>query len=92
MESPTYASTVHTMVSLSVDPWKGPPVRLTCVPGMASSPKVRYANGMSGKVGSSAHGHNGAPVKGTHKAESIDHPGTNGTRVNGATTNGANGH
>ena len=60
--------------------------------GMASNPKLRYANGMTGKVGSSAHGHNGAPVKGTHKDESIEHPGTNGTRVNGATTNGANGH
>ena len=59
---------------------------------MASSPKVRYANGMTGRVGSSAHDHNGAPIKGTHKEESSGNPGTNGTRVNGATTNGANGH
>lgn len=59
---------------------------------MASDPKLRHANGMSGKVSSSAHDHNGAPIKGTHKGESIDHAGTNGTRVNGAATNGANGH
>ena len=60
--------------------------------GMASDPKLRYANGMSGKVSSSAHDNNGAPIKGMHEDESIDHAGTNGTRVNGASTNGANGH
>ena len=60
--------------------------------GMASDSKLRNANGMSGKVGSSAHSDNGAPVKGTHKGESTEHAGTNGTRVNGAATNGANGH
>ena len=60
---------------------------------MASDAKLRHANGMSGKVSSSAHDHNGAPVKGTHKEDSADHAGTNGTRVNGASTvNGANGH
>ena len=60
---------------------------------MAKSANLRVANGMTGKVGFSAHDHNGAPVKGTHKDESIAHAGTNGTRVNGAsTTNGANGH
>ena len=60
---------------------------------MTSDSKLRHANGMSGKVSSSAHDHNGAPVKGTHKDESLDHAGTNGTRVNGASTvNGANGH
>ncbi len=63
---------------------------------MTSNPKVRYANGMSGKV-NSVHEHNGAPIKGTHKSESSDHVGTNGTRVNGAATNGhatngVNGH
>lgn len=49
---------------------------------------------MTGKIGLSAHDDNGAPIKGTHhKRESIDHPGTNGERVNGA-SNGhpANGH
>lgn len=60
--------------------------------GMASSAKNRTANGMSTKIGSSDHDHNGAPIKGTHKDESIDNAGTNGTRVNGAATNGANGH
>ena len=59
---------------------------------MAKSPNLRVANGMTGKVGFSAHDHNGAPVKGTHKDESIAHAGTNGTRVNGAAANGANGH
>ena len=44
------------------------------------------------KSSSSAHGHNGAPIKGTHKAESNEHTGTNGSRINGAATNGANGH
>lgn len=61
---------------------------------MAKSPNLRVANGMTGKVGFSAHDDNGAPVKGTHRdRESIDHPGTNGERVNGA-SNGhpANGH
>lgn len=60
--------------------------------GMTSNPKLRYANGMTGRVGSSVHDHNGAPIKGTHRDESIDHAGTNGSRVNGAATNGANGH
>ncbi|KAL9128111.1 MAG: hypothetical protein Q9175_007597 [Cornicularia normoerica] len=59
--------------------------------GMASDPKLRHANGMSGKVSSSAHDHNGAPIKGTHKDESIGHAGTNGIRVRacyaGATRN-----
>lgn len=59
---------------------------------MASDPKLRYANGMSGKVSSSADHENGAPIKGTHSEESIDHAGTKGTRVNGDATNGANGH
>ncbi len=59
---------------------------------MAKSPNLRAANGMSGKIGFSAHDHNGAPIKGTHKAESIGNAGTNGTRVNGAATDGANGH
>ena len=61
-------------------------------PGMAAKPGLRHANGMTGKVSSSGHNSNGAPVKGTHKGESIDNAGTNGTRVNGAATNGANGH
>lgn len=63
---------------------------------MTTNPKLRYANGMTGRVGQSAHDHNGAPIKGTHRDESIDHAGTNGSRVNGTTngasTNGANGH
>lgn len=59
---------------------------------MAKSPNLRVANGMTGKVGLSAHDHNGAPVKGTHRDESIADAGTNGTRVNGAAANGANGH
>ena len=59
---------------------------------MTSDPKLVQANGMNGKVGSSAHDHNGAPIKGTHKDESINNAGTNGSRVNGAATNGANGH
>lgn len=60
--------------------------------GMTSNSKLRYANGMSGKNTSSVHGHNGAPIKATHKHESNHHAGTNGTRVNGAAINGANGH
>ncbi len=59
--------------------------------GMTSNPKLRHANGMTGKV-SSIHGHNGAPIKGVHKVESTEHAGTNGTRLNGAATNGVNGH
>ena len=59
---------------------------------MTSDPKLRYANGMTGRVGVSAHDHNGAPVKGTHKEESSKPAGTNGTRLNGAASNGANGH
>ena len=59
---------------------------------MAKSPNLRVANGMTGKVGFSGHDHNGAPVPGTHRKESIEHPGTNGIRVNGAAANGANGH
>ena len=58
---------------------------------MTSNPKLQHANGMSGKIASSV-GNNGAPIEGTHKFESIDHAGTNGTRVNGAATNGVNGH
>lgn len=58
--------------------------------GMTSDPKLHHANGM--KASSSAHSHNGAPIKGTHPAESNGHAGTNGTRVNGAATNGINGH
>lgn len=80
------------MVSLSLDYDETMQPNANYHTGMASDPKHRYANGMSGKVGSSAHDHNGAPIKGTHKDESINHAGTNGTRVNGATTNGANGH
>ncbi len=60
---------------------------------MAKSSSLRVANGMTGKIGSSAHDTNGAPVKGTHKGESIEHPGTNGSRVNGASNGHAtNGH
>lgn len=61
---------------------------------MAKSSSNRIANGMTGKVGDSAREDNGAPVKGSHKAESNGHTGTNGSRVNGAATNGhgANGH
>ena len=59
--------------------------------GMTSNPKLQHANGMSGKIASSV-GNNGAPIEGTHKFESINHAGTNGTRVNGAATNGVNGH
>ena len=44
----------------------------------------KIANGMSGKISSSFTTCNGSPVPGTHKAESIDHPGTGGPRVNGA--------
>lgn len=80
----------HTMVNLRLDRHAGFDANKRT--GMASDPKLRLANGMTGKVGSSAHEHNGAPIKGTHKAESIDHAGTNGTRVNGAATIGANGH
>ncbi|KAM0801888.1 catalase-like domain-containing protein [Usnea florida] len=59
--------------------------------GMTSNPKLQHANGMSGKIASSV-GNNGAPIEGTHKSESIAHAGTNGTRVNGAASNGVNGH
>ena len=59
---------------------------------MAKSSNLRVANGMTAKIGFSAHDHNGAPVKGTHMEESIDNAVTNGSRVNGAATNGANGH
>lgn len=60
--------------------------------GFASDYKIRNANGMTSKVGFSGHRDNGAPVKGSHKQESIDNAGTGGSRVNGAASNGANGH
>ena len=61
--------------------------------GMASSDKYRIANGMTSKVGVSRHGNNGAPEKGMHVGESTANgKGTDGLRVNGGTTNGANGH
>ena len=60
--------------------------------GFSKDPKVHNANGMTSKVRFIGHSHNGSPIKGTHKAESIDNAGTNGTRVNGGATNGANGH
>ncbi|KAL8788039.1 MAG: hypothetical protein Q9195_007505 [Heterodermia aff. obscurata] len=59
--------------------------------GMASSDKYKVANGMSAKVGLSAQPNNGAPSKGFHPQESKQDAGTNGVRVNGAATNGANG-
>lgn len=59
---------------------------------MTSDDKIRHANGMSDKVSSSAHDHNGAPIKGTHSDESREQAGTNGPRVNGSATNGVNGH
>ena len=59
---------------------------------MAANDSLRVANGMTSKVGYSGHDHNGAPIKGTHKAESAPNAGTDGTRVNGGATNGANGH
>lgn len=59
---------------------------------MASSPKNRMANGMSTKMGVTARDDNGAPIKGTHREENIKHPGTDGSRVNGSATNGANRH
>ena len=60
--------------------------------GFSKDHKIRNANGMTSKVGFSGHSHNGAPIKGTHKDESISQSGTNGVRVNGGATNGANGH
>ncbi|KAL9045643.1 MAG: hypothetical protein Q9214_001345 [Letrouitia sp. 1 TL-2023] len=52
--------------------------------GMAAKDDLKIANGMTGKVGTSAKPNNGAPQKGTHM-------GTNAARVNGS--NGVpNGH
>ena len=60
--------------------------------GMATDQKYKVVNGMSVKVGLSMQPNNGAPVKGTHPAESMPNgPGTEGSRVNGA-SNGVNGH
>ena len=53
------------------------------MPNVKAGNKV--ANGMSNKVGYSSHDHNGAPIKGLHKADSMSNGsnGTNGHRVNG---------
>lgn len=52
--------------------------------GMAAKENVAVANGMSKKVSNTGYGDNGAPLKGTHKQESIDKSRVNG----GVTTNG----
>ncbi|KAG8530203.1 uncharacterized protein KY384_004703 [Bacidia gigantensis] len=51
--------------------------------GMAAKDSNKIANGMGSKVGKSSVSHNGAPIKGTHKQESMSAAGTNGSRVNG---------
>ena len=60
--------------------------------GMAAKDSLKVANGMAAKVGTSIQPNNGAPGKGTHKGESTNNRGTEGTRVNGSSNGASNGH
>ena len=51
--------------------------------GFAKKDSLRAANGMVSNFGSSARGDNGAPIKGTHKQESIEPSKLKGMMVNG---------